>query len=232
MRTSGTISRQLPAAAVRSRQLERHAARAAAGPRRPRPASARVDERERRVADRDAARAGDRLGRPHHAVDDPRLAPDLGRDPAGDQRDDRQRPGQRPPRGRTTATRGSRRRRTRTTRWSTPSSASSVPIPTIVWNANRTTFTGGRSVGRHGVEALHLAFGSWKASSDSSRGIAIPYSTSPSSVPAEHVDRARRASSCAEPLERGELDRLRRSRPRARPSRRRRPAPARRAPRP
>jgi hypothetical protein len=61
-----------------------------------------VDHAQRAVADRDGVRPGDRLADSHHVVDDPRLAADLGGDPAGDQRDHRQRargdhrPAQRP----------------------------------------------------------------------------------------------------------------------------------------
>jgi hypothetical protein len=39
--------------------------------------------------------------------------------------------------------RGSGRRRNRRNKYTSPISASRVPIPTIVWNENRTTFTGG-----------------------------------------------------------------------------------------
>ena len=35
------------------------------------------------------------------------------------------------------------RRRNRRNKYTSPISASRVPIPTIVWNENRTTFTGG-----------------------------------------------------------------------------------------
>ena len=52
-----------------------------------------VDDHERGVADGNAAGAGHRLLGTHVAVDDPGLPPDLGRDPACDERDDRQWPG-------------------------------------------------------------------------------------------------------------------------------------------
>ena len=52
-----------------------------------------VDQPQRRVADRDAAGGGHRLRGRHHAIDDPRLAPDLGRHPPADQGDEGQRPG-------------------------------------------------------------------------------------------------------------------------------------------
>ena len=55
-----------------------------------------------------------------------------------------------------------------------------MPIPTIVWKAKRTTLTGGRWSGGHGVAArCTFAFQLWKASSDSRCGIAIPYLTWP-----------------------------------------------------
>jgi len=74
--------------------------------------------------------------------------------------------------------RGSRpRRRNRRNRYASPISASRVPIPTIVWNANRTTFTGGWSASGTIASPFTTAFGLWKASSDSSRGISIPHTT-------------------------------------------------------
>src|ERR1700722_10908466 len=45
---------------------------------------AQVDDAEGAVADRDDVRPGDGLVDLHHVVDDPRLAPHLGGDPAGD----------------------------------------------------------------------------------------------------------------------------------------------------
>ena len=57
------------------------------------PASADVGDQQRCVADRDPARTGYRIGGRHHPVDDPWLAPDLGRHPARDQGDGGQRPG-------------------------------------------------------------------------------------------------------------------------------------------
>ena len=57
-------------------------------------------------------------------------------------------------------------------------------MPTMVWNAKRTTFTGGRSSAGTESRPCTSAFGSWSASSESSLGILIPYSTpSPSYQP-------------------------------------------------
>ena len=56
---------------------------------------------ERRHSRPESRGAGDRGGGRHHAVDDPRLAADLGDDPAGDQRDQRRRAGEHDARGRT-----------------------------------------------------------------------------------------------------------------------------------
>ena len=88
----------------------------------------RVERGERRVAHRDPAGARHRASAAHVPVDDPRLAPHLGRDPAGDQRDHRQRPGEHhgavEPRRLGQPLAGARAR----TATHTPSSASSVPI--------------------------------------------------------------------------------------------------------
>ncbi len=54
----------------------------------------RIDDDQRPVADGDPGRPCDRVGGQHHVVDHPGLAADLGDDPAGDQRDDRQRAGE------------------------------------------------------------------------------------------------------------------------------------------
>src|SRR6266550_8468893 len=51
-----------------------------------------VDDEERAVRDRYALRTCDGIRGPHQPVDDPRLAADLGGDPARDQCDERQRP--------------------------------------------------------------------------------------------------------------------------------------------
>ena len=75
------------------------------------------------------------------------------------------------------ASRGRPRRRNRRKRYTSPSSASSVPIPTIVWKANRTTLTGGWSASGTMSRPLTAAFGLWKASSDSSLGISMPQTT-------------------------------------------------------
>src|SRR5262245_10339233 len=56
-------------------------------------AEADVDEREGGVADRDALGARHCLRGAHDAIDDPRLAADLGGDPAGEQGDERERAG-------------------------------------------------------------------------------------------------------------------------------------------
>ncbi len=57
-------------------------------------------------------------------------------------------------------------------------------MPTMAWNESRTTFTGGRSVGGTVSSPWTVAFGSWNANSDRSRGISIPYTTlSPSYQP-------------------------------------------------
>ena len=50
-------------------------------------------------------------------------------------------------------------------------------MPTMVWNANRTTFTGGWSASGTIDSPLTVAFGLWNASSASSRGISIPHTT-------------------------------------------------------
>src|SRR5580704_17133300 len=55
---------------------------------------AEVDDAEGAIADRDDVRPGDGLVDLHHVVDDPRLAPHIGGDPADDDRDHRERPGQ------------------------------------------------------------------------------------------------------------------------------------------
>src|SRR5438876_11467054 len=73
--------------------IERDVAEAAQGPG-DRGCEREIDKDERAVADRDAVCTGDGPRGTHHAVDDPGLAADLGRDPAGDQRDDRQWPGE------------------------------------------------------------------------------------------------------------------------------------------
>ena len=62
----------------------------------------------------------------------------------------------------------------------TPSRAIAVPMPTIVWKEKRTTLTGGRRSAGTESRPVTLAFGSWKASSDSAFGIAIPSLTWPS----------------------------------------------------
>src|SRR6266511_1394885 len=62
----------------------------------------------------------------------------------------------------------------------TPSSASSVPIPTIPWNAKRTTLIklcDGWFWAGTASSPVTVALGWWKASSDSSLGILIPYCT-------------------------------------------------------
>src|SRR6266487_640611 len=62
----------------------------------------------------------------------------------------------------------------------TPSSASSVPIPTIPWNAKRTTLIklcDGWFWAGTASSPVTVALGWWKASSDSSLGILIPYRT-------------------------------------------------------
>ena len=52
-----------------------------------------------------------------------------------------------------------------------------MPIPTIVWKENRTTLTGGWPLSGMMFRPLTTAFGLWKASSDSSRGISMPQTT-------------------------------------------------------
>ena len=47
----------------------------------------------------------------------------------------------------------------------------------MVWKANRTTLTGGWSASGTMFSPLTAAFGLWKASSDSSRGISMPQTT-------------------------------------------------------
>ena len=73
--------------------------------------------------------------------------------------------------------RGRPRRRKRRNRYARPSSASSVPIPTIAWNDSRTTLTGGWSASGTMFRPLIAAFGLWNASSESSRGISTPHTT-------------------------------------------------------
>jgi hypothetical protein len=70
-----------------------------------------------------------------------------------------------------------RRRKNRRNRYTSPTSASRVPIPTMVWNENRTTLTGGWSASGTIASPFTTAFGLWNASSDSSRGISIPHTT-------------------------------------------------------
>ncbi|HEX4833657.1 MAG TPA: hypothetical protein VH478_21480 [Trebonia sp.] len=55
--------------------------------------------------------------------------------------------------------------------------ASRLPMPTIVWNAKRTTFTGGWSPRGTMSRPCTVAPGLWKASSDSSLGISMPHTT-------------------------------------------------------
>jgi hypothetical protein len=62
-------------------------------------------------------------------------------------------------------------------RYTTPMAASSVPIPTIVWNENRTTLTGGWSASGTMFRPWTTAFGLWSASSDSRCGIWMPHTT-------------------------------------------------------
>jgi len=50
-------------------------------------------------------------------------------------------------------------------------------MPTMVWNANRTTLTGGWSASGTMSSPWTAAAGLWNASSDSSRGISIPQTT-------------------------------------------------------
>jgi hypothetical protein len=69
------------------------------------------------------------------------------------------------------------RRRNRRNKYTRPISASRVPIPTMVWNENRTTFTGGWSDSGTMFSPLTTAFGLWKASKDKSRGISMPQTT-------------------------------------------------------
>jgi len=73
--------------------------------------------------------------------------------------------------------RGSARLRNRRYRYTRPSSASRVPMPTIVWKENRTTLTGGCSASGTMFSPLTVALGLWKASSESSLGISTPQTT-------------------------------------------------------
>jgi hypothetical protein len=50
-------------------------------------------------------------------------------------------------------------------------------MPTMVWNANRTTLTGGWSASGTMSSPFTTAFGLWKASSESSFGISMPQTT-------------------------------------------------------
>jgi hypothetical protein len=50
-------------------------------------------------------------------------------------------------------------------------------MPTMAWNANRTTLTGGWLASGTMLSPLTVALGLWKASSDSSRGISTPQTT-------------------------------------------------------
>ena len=138
----------------------------------------------------------------HDAVDDPGLAPDLGRDPAGDQRDHRGGPASttravEPRRERQPAARDSGREEDRA------SSASSQPIPTIVWNANRTTLTGGRSsAGTVSARGRSRSGCAWPAAT-AAAGSPSPKCTSPSLYQPPHVHRrARRGRARAPPARR------------------------------
>jgi hypothetical protein len=72
---------------------------------------------------------------------------------------------------------GSRRLKNRKNKYTSAISASRVPIPTMVWNENRTTLTGGWPASGTMFSPLTTAFGLWKESSDSSFGISIPQTT-------------------------------------------------------
>jgi hypothetical protein len=50
-------------------------------------------------------------------------------------------------------------------------------MPTMVWKDSRTTLTGGWSASGTMFRPLTVAFGLWKASSDSSLGICTPQTT-------------------------------------------------------
>jgi hypothetical protein len=56
---------------------------------------------------------------------------------------------------------GSPRRRSRRNRYTSPMTASSVPMPTIVWNDRRTTLTGGWSASGTMSRPRTVAFGLW-----------------------------------------------------------------------
>jgi hypothetical protein len=47
-------------------------------------------------------------------------------------------------------------------------------MPTMVWKAKRTTFTGGWSASGTMSSPWTVAFGLWNASRESSRGISMP----------------------------------------------------------
>ncbi|HEX6452676.1 MAG TPA: hypothetical protein VF060_24855 [Trebonia sp.] len=73
--------------------------------------------------------------------------------------------------------RGSPRRLNLRYRYTSPSRASSEPIPTMVWNEIRTTLTGGWSASGTMLRPRTTAEGLWSASSDSNRGISMPHTT-------------------------------------------------------
>ena len=186
---------------------------------------AEVDDRERRVAHRDALGARDRLLGAHQLVDDPGLAPDLGHDPARDQRHQRQAGRRRPRRAGTTCDAGSVPRRHRDHRNQAATAASSVPMPTITWNELRTTPTGGRSSLRNRVEPLDLGVGVVEGEQreqlrDLDAAVHLAVDVDPAHREARAVGRL------VESLDRRELGRLAPRRPCAPPSRRRRSARA------
>ena len=167
----------------------------------------------------------------HHLPDDPRLPPDLGRDPAALERErppparDHDR-AQEPARPRhafaASATRAASRARA-------PSIA--VPIATMSWNAMRTTLTGGRSAGGTASRPFTTACGLWNARIDNPSGIRIPPSHLAVDVDAADVQRRTLGRSRTGPPSRRASPAGVRRRA-ARPSRPRRSAAARRASRP
>ena len=195
--------------------------------------TASVDEPQRRVADRDAAGAGDRLprcasrgrrptagARPRSSTQ-PAISATTDSGPASDER-----------RGRTSATRAARRRRTRTNEDDDAEQRQQRAdadhrLEGEAHDVDRRAVVAAATASRPSHPRVRVVEGQQR---EQLAGSPMPNLTSPSLVPAEDVDR-RALLGRAQPLERGELGRLVTRPPRAPPSRRRAAAPARPAPR-
>jgi hypothetical protein len=73
--------------------------------------------------------------------------------------------------------RGSWRLRQRRKRYTRPSAASRLPMPTIVWKEYRTTLTGGWSARGTMSRPFTVALKLWNARRDSRCGISMPHTT-------------------------------------------------------